>query len=1111
MNPTAIYSKTGKGVQEASGKTSLLSRADRAVLAQIDGKTNFADLQIKFYKMAPDKLEALILQFDKDGFVREVTSGAFQDAAPVTPLRPSVAKPSAKTHPPSGPAEELDFTAAPPAVPTPAEAPPQKPQVDLAAQARAEAERKAKEQELLDYRARQEAEARVRAEAERKARAEAEAKVRAEADAAVKAAREAAVRAAAEAKAKAEAEAKARTEAAERERQAAAERERAALERAHKEAEEKARVEAELNARLDAERKAREEAERKAKDQAEQAAREAAERERERMEQAGRETEELRRQLEEERKAKLAAEQKAREAAERKLREETERLAREAAERERLEQARREAEEKARREAEELRRQLEEERKAKLEAEQKAREEAERKVREEAERKAREETERRAREEGERKAKEEAEHKAREAAERERVEQMRREAEEKVRRETEELRRLLEEERRAKEEAERRAKEEAERRAREDAERRAKEETERKAREEAQRHEHEAEERRRREEDERRRQEEEARRKREAEEAAQRAEKEARGKREDEEKTRREREERARRKIEAGAAAAKAEQTSPPASQIDASLFADLNAFSQREEEERKAKEEADRKAKEEAERKAEERRRRAEEEARRAAEEERRRRQEEERAREQERLAREEAERKAREEEERKARAAAESKQKAAAAYAAKKADQAAEGDIGVKDEDLDMEDVKRDRKALVGARKREREQERVEQRKEMEAAPPAPRPSHNWGRKAAIGLVVLILAAVAVVHVMPISTAEYEKAAAQAIGQPVKIGSARLSLVTGVELKLERVSVGEAARIGLVRAHPGIGSLFGTQKSFGRVDLENAVIGQEVLGEALLGALKGEDPKITAITAKQLKLEGPIALPALDLDVPIAGDGTPVVRVTGPEKLQAQLNPKGGEIAFEASAGTFALPFIAAFSLSEFAMKGSATRQGMTISEFDGRLYEGVVSGTARIRWGGTWTVDGEVRARGLNVGVFAPALVSEGRVEGRGNYTMSGPEPGKLGERAHIEGTLKIEKGVLGSFDLGRAIQGGGPVAGRTPFSELTAQGLYDKGAIQLRNVSINAGALNAGASVDIAADGALGGRVVADLKTLRATLVLGGKIQDPVLRK
>jgi len=53
MNPTSIYSKTGKGVQEASGKTSQLSRGDRAILSAIDGKTNLKELSAKFDR-APD-------------------------------------------------------------------------------------------------------------------------------------------------------------------------------------------------------------------------------------------------------------------------------------------------------------------------------------------------------------------------------------------------------------------------------------------------------------------------------------------------------------------------------------------------------------------------------------------------------------------------------------------------------------------------------------------------------------------------------------------------------------------------------------------------------------------------------------------------------------------------------------------------------------------------------------------------------------------------------------------------------------------------------------------------------------------------------------------------
>jgi len=50
MNPSAIYSKSGKGVQEASGKTSLLKRGDRAVLSAIDGRATLAEVAQKIGK-----------------------------------------------------------------------------------------------------------------------------------------------------------------------------------------------------------------------------------------------------------------------------------------------------------------------------------------------------------------------------------------------------------------------------------------------------------------------------------------------------------------------------------------------------------------------------------------------------------------------------------------------------------------------------------------------------------------------------------------------------------------------------------------------------------------------------------------------------------------------------------------------------------------------------------------------------------------------------------------------------------------------------------------------------------------------------------------------------
>jgi hypothetical protein len=95
------------------------------------------------------------------------------------------------------------------------------------------------------------------------------------------------------------------------------------------------------------------------------------------------------------------------------------------------------------------------------------------------------------------------------------------------------------------------------------------------------------------------------------------------------------------------------------------------------------------------------------------------------------------------------------------------------------------------------------------------------------------------------------------------------------------------------------------------------------------------------------------------------------------------------------------------------------------------------------------------------------------------------------------------------------VLGSFDLSRAIQTGGRQAGgSTPFTEMTGEVLYERGMVALRNVSFGAGKLNAGASADIAASGALSGRIVADVhassQTLRAIVNIGGTAKEPQVK-
>ena len=786
--------------------------------------------------------------------------------------------------------------------------------------------------------------------------------------------------------------------------------------------------------------------------------------------------------------------------------------------------ARAEAETKLRAEAEKRLRE-EAEAKAKAEAEAKARAAREAAARVAAEAKAKVEAEARAKIEAERRAREEAERKAREEAER-------------ARREAEELRQRLEEERKAREEAERKAREEAERL---EAERRAREEAERKAREEAER---------------RARAEAEAKARAEAE-AKARAEAVAKARAEAEVQMRRAREEADRRRAEAERREAETRKSEPlpdltppappPAPKAPAAggggldaLMADLDSFTQRDEEDRKAREESDNRAKEEKKRLLrEESERREREQAERERQEADARRREEEERRAEERRAREEEEQRAREEAERQREEAEERERRAREALAAK--DAAGSDDIGVTDADLDMDDVRRDEAAVAkesrkARREREREQKRLEKEareRARESAKSAARAKakdepledvkvkkvrrrRNWGRPVAIGLFMVLAAGLAVLHVMPVPTQDYERTASAALGQPVRIGSARLSLYTGVQLNLADVTIGSGTRIASVRAYPEIGSLFGEDKAFSRVELDGVTLRQDALGEALFARAGAQNFKLSRIVVKNLKLEGPLPVPPLEADARLANDGSVrLVDLRGPENLLGQLLPKGDAIDFNLTASIITLPFAPDIEMTSFAMKGRATRQAIRIDAWGGTVLGGALSGTANLRWSGNWQLDGAVTARGINAAAFAPALLSEGYAEGSGKFLMSGADPARLVRAGRVEGSFTIGKGVLGSFDLARAIRTDGrEVEGSTRFVELNGQGTYDRGAVALRNVVIGAGALQAGASADISQSGALSGRIVADVRTpsqsLRATLLLGGTVKEPRVR-
>src|SRR5204863_2104825 len=119
--------------------------------------------------------------------------------------------------------------------------------------------------------------------------------------------------------------------------------------------------------------------------------------------------------------------------------------------------------------------------------------------------------------------------------------------------------------------------------------------------------------------------------------------------------------------------------------------------------------------------------------------------------------------------------------------------------------------------------------------------AAPRTPRKPLKLGRPIAMTLLAILVVAIGVAHVMPIGTADYERLASEALGRPVKIGSANLWLFSGLpEVRFKDVRAGEA-RLALIKASGSPFAIFGDSKEFSTIEVNGLKLPQEAIGDAL------------------------------------------------------------------------------------------------------------------------------------------------------------------------------------------------------------------------------------------------------------------------------
>ena len=114
MDRNTLFTKTAKGLMEATGKTSILARDLRNLLKEIDGKLKLGQLNEKLDKYTDAKLKEALGKLAKDGFIKEFLVASRTE---VSPPVSRVAPPSPQSPSPDDDGDDLDFTSIAPARP----------------------------------------------------------------------------------------------------------------------------------------------------------------------------------------------------------------------------------------------------------------------------------------------------------------------------------------------------------------------------------------------------------------------------------------------------------------------------------------------------------------------------------------------------------------------------------------------------------------------------------------------------------------------------------------------------------------------------------------------------------------------------------------------------------------------------------------------------------------------------------------------------------------------------------------------------------------------------------------------------------------------------------
>jgi hypothetical protein len=393
-------------------------------------------------------------------------------------------------------------------------------------------------------------------------------------------------------------------------------------------------------------------------------------------------------------------------------------------------------------------------------------------------------------------------------------------------------------------------------------------------------------------------------------------------------------------------------------------------------------------------------------------------------------------------------------------------------------------------------------------------------------WGKISA-GLVVLIfisIAALPYIYHFDEYIPSIEQELSAQFNQPVHIGGLRASLLPLPKLDLQKVEIGsqQEVKIADVVLNFNLFNLFSQVKPIRKAELQDVVLNASKLDkEALWFQSIGVNKvyPVANLNVNNLKvMSNEVTLPPLSGEAQIDSLG---------KLVNVALKSDNGKFGIELHTGQSSrwqftlnilensLPALPDIVFNDLTAKGEVSEGGVTINDFDARIYTGILQGNAQLTWDKGWQLQGHAEAKTMELDQMLPNKVVSADIDGQGTFSFNAAKLSQLHDSPRLDGTFIAKKGHITGMDMvetARLMSHRHLVGGRTHFDEATGTLQFVNHSLHLSQLVISSNILNATGTLDISKGNQLSGSFLVDTKMHTGSVpqVLSGTITEMNLR-